>query len=109
MLSRLNTPHSRATSVGGLHLVCLNVFQVSPTEARSRRHILSMDCKPILAEGQPYVLINVVGASFMIHQIRKMVRCLMLPALWRHLPIRPSACFGEVDGLHGGQRQQCLR
>jgi tRNA pseudouridine38-40 synthase len=48
----------------------------SPTDANSKRYILSFDCgEPFVdaASGVEWVLLSVVGQSFLLNQIRKMV------------------------------------
>ncbi|KAK9813288.1 hypothetical protein WJX72_011914 [[Myrmecia] bisecta] len=47
--------------------------RMAAEDPASRRYILSFQCEPITVEGQAWVRMVVIGQSFILHQIRKMV------------------------------------
>lgn len=66
--------------------------QVSPGQAAAKRHIISFRAEQFEAHGEPYVRMVVLGQSFMLHQIRKMVRVPASPRPSRRMPGRVLSC-----------------
>ena len=58
----------------GTHNFHNYTVKVKPTDAQAKRYILSFDCsEPFEAHGETFVRCQVVGQSFMLHQIRKLI------------------------------------
>lgn len=58
----------------GTHNFHNYTVKVKPTDAQAKRYILSFDCsEPFEANGDVFVRCQVVGQSFMLHQIRKLI------------------------------------
>eukprot|EP00873_Tetraselmis_striata_P042527 jgi/Tetstr1/462791/TSEL_007742.t1 len=72
----------------GTHNFHNYTVQVSPGQAAAKRHIISFRAEQFEAHGEPYVRMVVLGQSFMLHQIRKMVG--MVIAIMRE--IAPEEC-----------------
>lgn len=52
--------------------------KVNPTDAQAKRYILSFDCsEPFEANGDTFVRCEVVGQSFMLQQIRKLISTML--------------------------------
>ena len=58
----------------GTHNFHNYTVKVKPTDAQAKRYIISFECSaPFEVEGEQFVRCQVVGQSFMLHQIRKLI------------------------------------
>ena len=58
----------------GTHNFHNYTVKVKPTDAQAKRYILSFECsQPFEVDGEEFVRCEVVGQSFMLHQIRKLI------------------------------------
>ena len=58
----------------GTHNFHNYTVKVKPTDPQAKRYILSFDCSaPFEVDGEQFVRCQVVGQSFMLHQIRKLI------------------------------------
>lgn len=66
------------TCLRGVEGKCCCWFQVTGGSAEAKRYILEFCAQDkIMICGEEWVRLTVVGQSFMLHQIRKMVRCVV--------------------------------
>ena len=58
----------------GTHNFHNYTVKVKPTDPQAKRYILSFDCsEPFEVDGEQFVRCTVLGQSFMLHQIRKLI------------------------------------
>jgi len=58
----------------GTHNFHNYTVKVKPTDSQAKRYILSFDCsEPFMVDGEEFVRCTVLGQSFMLHQIRKLI------------------------------------
>ena len=57
----------------GTHNFRNYTVRVDPNDAAAMRYIISFECEPFVIDGVEFVRTTVVGQSFMLHQIRKLI------------------------------------
>lgn len=79
----------------GTHNFHNYTIRTSANSAQAKRYILSFDCQGVFdIQGQPWVRMVVIGQSFMLHQIRKMVGM----AIAEYRGVAPSGCLQYALG-----------
>jgi tRNA U38,U39,U40 pseudouridine synthase TruA len=79
----------------GTHNFHNYTVRTSANSAQAKRYILSFDCQGVFdIQGEPWVRMVVIGQSFMLHQIRKMIGM----AIAEFRGVAPSGCLKYALG-----------